>query len=200
LIYLDTIEQEEFIYKIVIPQKRSSETFLSYRIYAFNQTFDLSLSKDETFLSPSFIVQYFNDNQTWINRDIEHCFYKGYVNGNHLSMVAISLCNGLVGNSKEILILKTIIGLDSRIARHFLTTLLGPNSTESLFALIELILFSSEHLFMIMLNTLSNQNTMKMALHGILNIYFIHIKISYYQKNSSFVVLLRVNQHLFFMN
>ncbi|CAF3129881.1 unnamed protein product [Rotaria sp. Silwood2] len=102
------IEQEQFIYEIVIPQplsfyrksihqKRLSETFLSYRIYCFNQIFDLLLVKDKIFLSPSFFVQYFNENQTWINRDIKDCFYKGYVNRNYLSMISISLCNGLFG-------------------------------------------------------------------------------------------------------
>ncbi|CAF3530366.1 unnamed protein product, partial [Rotaria sp. Silwood1] len=101
-------EQEQFIYEIIIPQrllfyrksyreKRLSNTFLSYRIYSFNQTFDLSLIKNDIFLSPSFFVQYFNENQTWINRDIEDCFYQGYVNENHLSTISISLCNGLFG-------------------------------------------------------------------------------------------------------
>ncbi len=108
MIYLDAVEQEQFTYEVVIPQrlffyrksflrKRSSERITSYRIYGFNQIFDLSLIKDETFLSPSFLIQYFNENQTWINRNIKHCFYKGYVNDNHLSFVSISLCNGLVG-------------------------------------------------------------------------------------------------------
>ncbi len=90
---LDVTEQGRFTYEIVIPQKRSSGT---YQIYGFNQIFVLSLVKDETFLSPSFLIQYFNENQTWINRDIQHCFYKGYVNENQLSIVSISLCNGLV--------------------------------------------------------------------------------------------------------
>ncbi len=130
---LDTIEQEQFTYEIVIPQslrssrsfsfipnwktgvrekdqtyldsairnKRSSQppntnTTLYYRIQAFNRTFDLSLYEDETFLAPSFTFQHFDENRTWLTNDIEHCFYKGYVNRNLLSTVSISLCHGLV--------------------------------------------------------------------------------------------------------
>ncbi|CAF3869430.1 unnamed protein product, partial [Adineta steineri] len=101
------IEQKQITYEIVIPQrfysrksilqKRSSNKYLFYRIYAFNQTFELSIIQNEIFLSPSFITQYFNDNQTWINRNIQQCFYQGYINNNHLSIVSINLCNGLSG-------------------------------------------------------------------------------------------------------
>ena len=91
-------------------QKRSSETFLSYRIYGFNQTFDLLLIKDETFLSPSLFTQYFNENQTWINRDIKHCFYKGYVNDNRLSIISISLC-GWFGKYSERKLCRFIVNL-----------------------------------------------------------------------------------------
>ncbi|CAF1284269.1 unnamed protein product [Adineta steineri] len=101
------IEQKQLTYEIVIPQrfysrksilqKRSSNKYLFYRIYAFNQTFELSLIQNEIFLSPSFITQYFNDNQTRINRNIQQCFYQGYINNNHLSIVSINLCNGLFG-------------------------------------------------------------------------------------------------------
>jgi hypothetical protein len=133
--FLDTVEQEQFTYEIVIPRslrstrsfsfvpdwkarlrdkdqtyfnspirpKRSSKIFLEqsnttlyYRIYAFNRTFDLSLIEDEIFLAPSFIIQHFDYNRTWLTKDIEHCFYKGYVNRNLLSTVSISLCHGLV--------------------------------------------------------------------------------------------------------
>jgi len=104
IFYLDTIESEQFTYEIVIPQKCSLEIFPFYQINGFNQTFNLSLIKDERFLSPSFTIQYFNQNQTWINRDIKHCFYKGYINRNYLSVVSISLCNGLVGVIKTKLI------------------------------------------------------------------------------------------------
>lgn len=86
-----------------IRHKRSSKTFIEhsnttlyYRIRAFNRTFDLSLIEDETFLAPSFVIQHFDHNRTWLTKDIEHCFYKGYVNQNLLSTVSISLCHGLV--------------------------------------------------------------------------------------------------------
>jgi hypothetical protein len=86
-----------------IRHKRSSKTFsknpnttLYYRINGFNHTFDLSLIEDEAFLAPSFVIQHFDHNRTWLTKDIEHCFYKGYVNRNPLSTVSISLCHGLV--------------------------------------------------------------------------------------------------------
>ena len=73
-----------------------SNTTLFYRIHGFNQTFDLNLIEEEAFLAPSFVIQHFNENQTWLTKDIEHCFYKGHVNRNPLSTVSISLCRGLV--------------------------------------------------------------------------------------------------------
>lgn len=83
--------------------KRSSQTLpehpnatLYYRVHAFNRTFDLSLFEEETFLAPSFVIQHFDRNRTWLTKDIKHCFYKGYVNQNLLSSVSISLCHGLV--------------------------------------------------------------------------------------------------------
>ena len=132
---LDTLEQEQFTYEIVIPRslrssrsfsflpdwkarlrdneqtlynrqqrhKRSSEQLSQqsnsssfYRIDAFNRTFDLLLIEDETFLAPSFVIQHFDHNRTWLSNNIEHCFYKGYVNENPLSTLSISLCHGLV--------------------------------------------------------------------------------------------------------
>ncbi|CAF3966284.1 unnamed protein product, partial [Rotaria sordida] len=87
-----------------IRHKRSIKTFIDninktlyYRIYVFNRTFDLTLIEDETFLAPSFITQHFDHNRTWITKDIEHCFYKGYVNQNPFSTISISLCHGLLG-------------------------------------------------------------------------------------------------------
>ncbi|CAF3531154.1 unnamed protein product [Rotaria sp. Silwood1] len=94
-----------------IRHKRSTKTFIDnnnnnnnnnnkafyYRIHAFNRTFDLTLIEDETFLAPSFIIQHFDHDRTWTTKDIEHCFYKGYVNRNPSSTVSISLCHGLLG-------------------------------------------------------------------------------------------------------
>jgi hypothetical protein len=86
-----------------IRHKRSLNTFINhtnttinYRIHAFNQTFDLTLIEDEAFLAPSFTIQHFDRDHTWLTKDIEHCFYKGYINQNPLSTVSISLCHGLV--------------------------------------------------------------------------------------------------------
>ncbi|CAF0857222.1 unnamed protein product [Adineta ricciae] len=107
---LSVNELEQFDYEIIVPKrttekKRSIDNQLSFRINGFNQRFDLSLKKDTTFLSPKFFVQYFNHTQTWINRSVKRCFYKGYVNDNHRSTVSISLCDGLFGtfiyNGKE---------------------------------------------------------------------------------------------------
>ena len=100
-IHLGVNELEQFDYEIIVPKrttekKRSIVNQLSFQINGFNQRFDLSLRKDTTFLSPNFFVQYFNHTQTWINRSVKHCFYKGYVNDNHRSTVSMSLCDGLV--------------------------------------------------------------------------------------------------------
>lgn len=73
-----------------------TNTSLSYRIRAFNHTFDLSLVEDEAFLAPSFVTQHYDRDRTWLTDDIEHCFYKGHVNRNPSSTVSISLCHGLV--------------------------------------------------------------------------------------------------------
>lgn len=85
------------------PKRSSKSSFvehsnhtLYYRIHAFNRTFDLSLHEEDTFLAPSFVIQHFDHNRTWLTKDIQHCFYKGYVNQNLLSTVSISLCHGLV--------------------------------------------------------------------------------------------------------
>lgn len=121
--HLDSLEQEQFTYEIVIPRarptfssvpdwkarlrddaerkKRSSDvdaerTKLSYEIRAFNRTFDLTLSEDEAFLAPAFVTQHFDYNQTWLTKDVDHCFYKGHVNDQPSSSVSISLCHGLV--------------------------------------------------------------------------------------------------------
>jgi thrombospondin motif-containing protein 9 len=97
-------DKDQTYFNSPIRPKRSSKIFLEqsnttlyYRIYAFNRTFDLSLIEDEIFLAPSFIIQHFDYNRTWLTKDIEHCFYKGYVNRNLLSTVSISLCHGLLG-------------------------------------------------------------------------------------------------------
>ena len=129
---LDSLEQEQFTYEIVIPRarptfssvpdwkarlrddhddaertKRSSDadadrTTLSYEIRAFNRTFDLTLSEDEAFLAPTFVTQHFDYNQTWLTKDVEHCFYKGHVNDQPTSSVSISLCHGLVSPTRQL--------------------------------------------------------------------------------------------------
>ena len=96
-------DEHPFEFDSIFRPKRSSKSIehstnhtLSYRIHAFNRTFDLSLYEEETFLAPSFVIQHFDHNRTWLTKDIQHCFYKGYVNQNRLSTVSISLCHGLV--------------------------------------------------------------------------------------------------------
>lgn len=67
-----------------------------YRIQAFNHSFDLLLTEEEAFLAPSFVIQHFDENRTWLTNEVDHCFYKGFVNGDPSSTVSISLCHGLV--------------------------------------------------------------------------------------------------------
>lgn len=96
-------DNDQTILTSAIRRKRSSTTnldqnnkVLNYRIDAFNRTFNLTLLESETFLAPSFTIQHFDHDRTWISKDIEHCFYKGYVNRDSSSTVSISLCHGLV--------------------------------------------------------------------------------------------------------
>ncbi|CAF1296489.1 unnamed protein product, partial [Didymodactylos carnosus] len=70
----------------------------NYRINGFNQTFDLLLFNDDSFISPTFVVQHFDENRTWITRDIVHCYYSGLVNHDPNSKVTLSLCNGMLGS------------------------------------------------------------------------------------------------------
>lgn len=102
-------DENPFDLDSIFRPKRSSKSAFSehsnntlyYRIHGFNRTFDLSLYEEETFLSPSFVIQHFDHNRTWLSKDIQHCFYKGYVNQNPSSTVSISLCHGLVSIWRE---------------------------------------------------------------------------------------------------
>ncbi|CAF1006528.1 unnamed protein product, partial [Didymodactylos carnosus] len=70
----------------------------NYRIHGFNQTFDLLLINDDSFISPNFVIQYFDTNRTWITRDIARCYYSGLVNHDPDSKVTLSLCKGMRGS------------------------------------------------------------------------------------------------------
>lgn len=62
--------------QIVIPERRSFNRTLIYRIETLNRRFDLSLIRN-----------------SWIDQD---CFYQGYVNEDFTSSISINPCHGLV--------------------------------------------------------------------------------------------------------
>lgn len=79
-----------YLDQIVIPERRSFNRTLIYRIETLNRRFDLSL------ISPSL---------SWIDRkEMNNCFYRGYVNEDFSSMVSISTCDGLVSRIDELMI------------------------------------------------------------------------------------------------
>ncbi|KAM6969730.1 A disintegrin and metalloproteinase with thrombospondin motifs 15a [Aplochiton taeniatus] len=68
------------------------------KLHAFEQDLVLDLNQDSNFLAPTISEQ---DTVTVSNPDISadlrHCFYSGYVNSDHYSYAALSLCKGLQG-------------------------------------------------------------------------------------------------------
>uniref|UniRef100_A0A671S9T4 ADAM metallopeptidase with thrombospondin type 1 motif, 8a n=1 Tax=Sinocyclocheilus anshuiensis TaxID=1608454 RepID=A0A671S9T4_9TELE len=61
-----------------------------FKINAFGQLFLLDLTPDSRFVSPSLNVQH-------SGADLRDCFYKGTVNSDVESVVAVSLCHGIQG-------------------------------------------------------------------------------------------------------
>ncbi|XP_071810508.1 A disintegrin and metalloproteinase with thrombospondin motifs 9-like isoform X3 [Asterias amurensis] len=74
----------------------------TFLLGAFHQQFQLNLSRDNSFLSPSFVMEFLGDD----NEDEAeesgtvaplHCFYRGSVNGQVSSSAVFSLCDGMYG-------------------------------------------------------------------------------------------------------
>lgn len=68
------------------------------KIRAFQQEFVIDLHLDSNFIAPSIS----NQDALWLSNtdataDLSRCFYSGYVNADHYSYAALSLCKGLQG-------------------------------------------------------------------------------------------------------
>lgn len=67
-------------------------------IRAFQQELVIDLHQDSSFIAPSIS----NQDPFWLSKtddtaDLSRCFYSGYVNSDHYSYAALSLCKGLQG-------------------------------------------------------------------------------------------------------
>ena len=86
-------------------RKRSADPWdrrVWYTLHAFGQKFHLNLTKDLSFVAPSFIVQHLDGNKTWLDDTAEgglDCYYSGNVHGQSESSVAVSLCHSLVSHT-----------------------------------------------------------------------------------------------------
>ncbi|XP_022109098.1 A disintegrin and metalloproteinase with thrombospondin motifs 9-like isoform X2 [Acanthaster planci] len=76
----------------------------TFLLGAFHQQFQLNLSRDNSFLSPSFVVEFLGDEDDDEDsaRELDtsaplHCFYRGVVNGQPASTAVFSLCDGMHG-------------------------------------------------------------------------------------------------------
>ncbi|XP_038061694.1 A disintegrin and metalloproteinase with thrombospondin motifs 9-like [Patiria miniata] len=74
----------------------------TFLLGAFHQQFQLNLSRDNSFFSPSFVVEFLGDDDDEDTEDLDtsaplHCFYRGVVNGQPASSAVFSLCDGMHG-------------------------------------------------------------------------------------------------------
>lgn len=80
----------------------SPDNVYFYQFHAFEKKFRFNLKPSKDFVSPSFIVQRFSGNTTWIEEvDVRGgvlCFFSGRVDGEEESRVALSICDGLVSS------------------------------------------------------------------------------------------------------
>lgn len=70
-----------------------------YRLTAFERTFQFRLERDDSFVSPALTVEhvYSDARRLPFAGDLQHCFYRGEVQGDPNSTAVFNLCNGLVG-------------------------------------------------------------------------------------------------------
>ncbi|KAM4620216.1 A disintegrin and metalloproteinase with thrombospondin motifs 15-like [Polymixia lowei] len=67
------------------------------KIRAFQQDLVLDLQQDSNFLAPSISTQDTVLVNADVTTDLSRCFYSGYVNADHYSYAALSLCKGIQG-------------------------------------------------------------------------------------------------------
>lgn len=69
-----------------------------YRLAAFGRTFQFTLARDDSFLSPRLTVEhvYTDSRRLPFAGNLQHCFYRGEIQGDPNSTAVFNLCNGLV--------------------------------------------------------------------------------------------------------
>ena len=69
-----------------------------YRLAAFGQTFRFRLERDASFISPALNVEYIYSDLRRLpfSGNLQHCFYRGEIQGEPNSTAVFNLCNGLV--------------------------------------------------------------------------------------------------------
>ena len=69
-----------------------------YRLAAFGQTFRFRLERDASFISPALNVEhiYSDLRRLPFSGNLQHCFYRGEIQGEPNSTAVFNLCNGLV--------------------------------------------------------------------------------------------------------
>lgn len=71
-----------------------------YRLAAFGQTFRFRLERDASFISPALNVEhiYSDLRRLPFSGNLQHCFYRGEIQGEPNSTAVFNLCNGLHGS------------------------------------------------------------------------------------------------------
>ncbi|KAJ7351111.1 A disintegrin and metalloproteinase with thrombospondin motif 9 [Desmophyllum pertusum] len=71
-----------------------------YRLAAFGRTFQFTLERDDSFLSPRLTVEhvYTDSRRLPFAGNLQHCFYRGEIQGDPNSTAVFNLCNGLRGS------------------------------------------------------------------------------------------------------
>ncbi|XP_078343629.1 A disintegrin and metalloproteinase with thrombospondin motifs 9-like isoform X3 [Oculina patagonica] len=71
-----------------------------YRLAAFGRTFQFRLERDDSFVSPVLTVEhvYSDTRRLPFAGDLQHCFYRGEIQGDPNSTAVFNLCNGLRGS------------------------------------------------------------------------------------------------------
>nr|XP_033815546.1 A disintegrin and metalloproteinase with thrombospondin motifs 20 isoform X1 [Geotrypetes seraphini] len=78
------------------PQPRRAH----YRLSAYGQRFQLSLSADARFIASSYAVLHLGAAGERPRPELQHCFYSGHVNARPAHTAVLSLCGGLMGTFK----------------------------------------------------------------------------------------------------
>ena len=79
------------------------ESRLHYNISAFGTHFNLHLKKNHKLLAPNMVVEVLGHKGKVLRRDkVRNCFYHGHSKNHHKSIAALSNCENLVREIKEL--------------------------------------------------------------------------------------------------